>query len=70
MKMCTTQGVGYVVRKAQILTSFDKELLWSEGFLGSENPAVVLDTVVYLVGKGASSVTFPPIQLAIHIFNR
>ena len=37
MKLRTCQGVGRSVKKAEILTSFDEELLWSLGLLATHN---------------------------------
>ena len=52
MKLRVSQGIGISVRKAEILSSFDKDLMWNLGLLGMQNPEVLLDTVVFLVGKG------------------
>lgn len=52
MKMRTSEGVGVSVRKAQILSSSDEEYFWSLGLLGSFNPEVLLNTVVFMIGKG------------------
>ena len=37
MKLITAQGVGRSVKKAEILTSFNEELLWSLGLPGTHN---------------------------------
>ena len=34
------------------MTTFDEDYLWSLGLLGCENPENLLNTVMYLVGKG------------------
>ena len=52
MKLRTSQGVGISVRKAQILSHFDEELLWSLGLLGTANGETLLNTVVFMIGKG------------------
>ena len=50
MKQHTTEGVGMSVRKAEILTFMDEDLLWSLGLLGTQNPEVLLNTVLFLLG--------------------
>ena len=52
MKLRTSQGVGVSVKKAQILTISDEEYLWSLGLLGRHSPEVLLNTVVFIIGKG------------------
>ena len=52
MKMRTDQGIGVTVCKAEPLTAMDEEYLWSIGLLGSYNPDVLLNTVVFCTGKG------------------
>ena len=52
MKMRTNDGIGLTVKKAQPLTQMDEEYLWSTGFLGCHNPDVLLNTVVFCIGKG------------------
>ena len=52
MKMRTSQGIGITVKKDQILTDFEEDLLWSLGLLGTANPQTLLNTVVFLLGKG------------------
>ena len=50
MKLRTSQGVGITVKRAQVLTNFDEQLLWNLGLLGELNPTVLLNTVIYLIG--------------------
>ena len=52
MKLCTSQGVGVSVRKAEILKVTDEDFLWSSDFLGVHSPDVLLNTVIFMVGKG------------------
>ena len=52
MKQRTADGVGVSVKKAQILTGSDEEYLWSLGLLGCTSPEVLLNTVVFMIGKG------------------
>ena len=52
MKQQTAMGIGVSVRKAQILSITDEDYLWSLGLLGTSSPEVLLNTVVFIVGKG------------------
>ena len=52
MKEHCKEGVGAKVNKAQILTKFQEEVLWSLGLLGCHNPSTLLNTVVFVIGKG------------------
>ena len=54
MKLRTQQGLGTSVKKAQILSSSDEELLWSLGLLGKESPNQLLNTLVFVLGKGCA----------------
>ena len=54
MKLRTSQGLGTTVKKAQVLMPFDEDLLWSLGLLGSQNPEVLLNTIVFVLGKGCA----------------
>ena len=54
MKLRTSQGVGRNVKKAEILTSFDEDLLLTLGLLGCHNPSVLLDMVVFMIGEGCA----------------
>ena len=54
MKQRTAQGIGVSVRKAQILSFTDEDLLWSLGLLGVHSPDVLLNTVVFIIGKGCA----------------
>ena len=54
MKICTQQGIGISVCQASVLSAIDEEELWEKCLLGWSNPANLLNTVVYLVGKGFS----------------
>ena len=51
-KQHTAEGVGVTVKKAQILSNFDEDLLWNIGLLGVTTPSILLNIVVFLVGKG------------------
>ena len=50
MKQRTSAGLGITVRKADIITKMDEDILWCRGILGTENPEQLLHTVLYLVG--------------------
>ena len=50
MKECASAGIGITVRKAEALSVGEEEVLWCSGVLGMENPQILLDTIVYLVG--------------------
>ena len=52
MKLRTAQGIGVSVRKAQIMTATDEDLLWSMGLFGTNSPEVLLNTIVLILGKG------------------
>ena len=54
MKIRTSEGIGNNVRQAQILSTFDEELLWGLELLGDSSLQVLLDTVVFLIGKGCA----------------
>ena len=54
MKLRTSQGIGTTVKQAQVLTNFDEQLLWNLGLLGDSNPTVLLNTVIFLIGKGCA----------------
>ena len=47
-----SQGLGVTVRKAGVLSYFDEDYLWSLGLLGIYDPQVLLNTVVFMIGKG------------------
>ena len=42
--------MGYGVRKAEVLSSLDQEILWSMGILGIDEPEQLLNTVVFTIG--------------------
>ena len=50
MKKLTSEGVGITVRKADIISKTDEDILWNRGVLGTENPEQLLHTVLYFVG--------------------
>ena len=43
-------GVGTKVRKAEIITVEEEELLWEKGILGDKTPQTLLDTIIFLCG--------------------
>ena len=50
MKQRAASGVGNNVRKAEILTFTDEDLLWSLGLLGCHSPQVLSNTVLFMLG--------------------
>ena len=52
MKLWTQQCIGVSVHKAGVLTGVDEKFLWSSGSLGCSNPEQLLNTVVFIIGKG------------------
>ena len=54
MKLRTSQGIRINVHQAEILSTFDEDLLWGLGLLGDSSPQGLLDTVVFLIGKGCA----------------
>ena len=50
MKPRTLMGICINVRKADIITKTEKDILWSRNVLGSDTPEQLLHTVLYLVG--------------------
>ena len=50
MKERTSAGLGNQVKKADIVEFEDENSLWTNGILGSHNPQVLLNTVVYMLG--------------------
>ena len=52
IKQCTSEGIGITVRKAQVLNEFEEDVLWNMGLLGTSNPVTLLNTVVFIIGKG------------------
>ena len=56
MKMRTSLGVGISVKKADIITKMDEDILWSKGVLGTDSPEKLLFTVLYVVGLNCAFV--------------
>ena len=54
MKRLTGLGVGSDVKQAQPFTEEEEEKLWRLGVLGSDSARVLLDTLVFLIGKNFS----------------
>ena len=52
MKDRCQRGIGVNVRQAQVLSQFEEEVLWNQGLLGTKNPTTLLNTVVFIIGKG------------------
>ena len=54
MKRHTAEGIGNSVRKAQVITFMDEDLLWSLGLLGVHSPQVLLNTVLFVLGMSCA----------------
>ena len=54
MKIRTADGVGSKVKKAEVLTATHEEYLWSVGLFGTDNPEQLLNTMVFIIGKGCA----------------
>ena len=54
MKSRTQEGIGNKVRRAQVLTFTDEDLLWSLGLLGTHSPEALLYSVLYTIGLSCS----------------
>ena len=48
MKRLQSKGVGAQIKKAEILTNEDEELLWMKGLLGDHDPQTLLNTIFFL----------------------
>ena len=47
-----SQGIGIQVKKAEILSTSQEDLLWSSGLLGFNTPQSILNILVFVIGKG------------------
>ena len=54
MKERTARGIGILVKKAQVLTKTDEDVLWRMGFLGTHSPEALLYSVMFTVGLSCS----------------
>ena len=52
MKDRCARGIGVNVQKAQILSQFHEEIFWSMGVSGVNDPSTLLNSLVYMLGKG------------------
>ena len=50
MKQWVTNGIGINVKKADIISVVEEDILWERGILGSENPEQLLQTILYVIG--------------------
>lgn len=50
MKQLQTEGLGFNPQQADVITLEMEEALWLGGQLGSECPAMLLNTLVYMLG--------------------
>ena len=51
MKRLTGQGVGANVKQAQAFSEADEDKLWTSKLLGDHTASVLLNTMVFLIGK-------------------
>ena len=54
MKRLTGMGVGSKVKEAQAFSEQEEIQLWNLGLLGDSSPKVLLDSMVFLIGKNFS----------------
>ena len=54
MKRLTNIGVGSTVKQAEPLREDQEQKLWNLGLLGEDSPSVLLNTMVFLIGKNFS----------------
>ena len=54
IKQLTNIGVGSTVKQAEPLCEDQKQKLWNLGLLGEDSPSVLLNTMVFLIGKNFS----------------
>ena len=52
MKLRTSQGVGLKVKKAKFMSHSEEDYLWNMGYLGVDNADKLLNTMVFILGKG------------------
>ncbi len=50
MKDRNKQGIGAIVKQAEIITIEEEDMLWRKGILGRENPKQLLRAMFYLIG--------------------
>ena len=48
-KRCA-EGIGHVVKQAQVLSYDDENTLWNMGLLGSSNPNQLVKTLIFVHG--------------------
>ena len=54
MKERCRDNVGGAVRKAQVLSQVDIDILWENGYLGDTNPHQLLTTVFFMIGMSCA----------------
>ena len=77
MKLRTVQGLGNSVKQAEILSVTQEEYLWNVGLLGFNDPETLLNTVVFVLGKGCAlhagkehySLRRPPFNSQFHFLH-
>ena len=51
MKRLISEGVGVQVKQTEPLSKDEEDILWNKGLLGSENPRIFLNTIVFVLEK-------------------
>ena len=54
MKERCSQNIGGPVKKAEVLSHVDIDILWENGFLGEDNPNQLLTTVFFMIGMSCA----------------
>ena len=54
MKCHTSEGLGNGIRRAQVISFTDEDLLWSLGLLGIHSPVVLMNTVLFVFGMSCA----------------
>ena len=57
MKACTSAGIDVAVRKSEVLSKMDEDILWSSEGLGTETPEKLLHTVLFVPGLNCTLCT-------------
>ena len=52
MKQRASEGIGNVVKQADVLCLNEEDMLWRQGLLGVHDPDTLLNTIVFMLGKG------------------
>ena len=50
MRDATQRGLSIQVKKAEVISAEQEDLLWDSGFLGSDTPQKLRNTIVWIFG--------------------